>query len=491
MRNRFDGEKLDGLVRFLNGKYPDMGYAIWYQEKPPKVFVVKSVPPGGPYNVVTVLLQYLCWGRTGIGQKNIRHGGVFIGANVPDADLTADLMQFLGLEQGGIVVRSSDRDSIRSQPCWRLGKDQLDPKSFKGPGDPAREFVFVEVNVNDVVNRASLAVFRRGVGGESPPGPQAPLIDWAKVHRIYMMAAWYLVLHRQTCMGDGGVVVGHNIGSILVGPTGRVLAWGLNTVDDNYTFHAEVNAIQSYWSVHAARVPAGSFLYTTLKSCKMCAGVIWANAGPGAVTVFYDHEDTGKHATGTRLDVHRAQSHLGAEGHPDPHEMAKPTMEAPNPNYVYPVRLHYYPQYVVPQFPVQSHMGLYLEGDRVRRSMKYRTTFLNTQTVNVAMSQAVNSLERKFAKYAGWHPTGVNVPVEPGLDPNVKIALGNVAVFLKAFNYKPAVEYLRALAAPPKDEGRAASEPPSERTGGARPVPKERTRQQKRSRSPSGSESDE
>jgi tRNA(Arg) A34 adenosine deaminase TadA len=114
------------------------------------------------------------------------------------------------------------------------------------------------------------------------------------VHRLYMMLAFALVQSR---VGKGDE--GHNIGTVLVAPDGLLLGWGLNTVSKNYTFHAELNAIQQFYHRTNQPLPEGCRIYTTLKPCRMCAGMIRDAADkPETLRVFFaqDDQSTGKTA---------------------------------------------------------------------------------------------------------------------------------------------------------------------------------------------------
>nr|WP_276599166.1 Bd3614 family nucleic acid deaminase [Nannocystis sp. SCPEA4] len=114
-----------------------------------------------------------------------------------------------------------------------------------------------------------------------------------------MMAAFALV----ECRVRKRSMDGHNIGAILVTNGGQVLSWGLNQYNVNHTFHAEVNTLQSYWKRTGAAVPDGSVLFTTLKPCKMCAGMI---QHAGVRRTYMGQDDPGSHATNTDLDVRGA-----------------------------------------------------------------------------------------------------------------------------------------------------------------------------------------
>jgi len=146
------------------------------------------------------------------------------------------------------------------------------------------------------------------------PAPNVDLAWEAKpgreraVHRLYMMLAFALV---QSGVGNSGE--GHNIGAVLVAPDGALLGWGLNTARKNYTFHAELNAIQDFYHRTNQPLPEGCRMYTTLKPCQMCAGMIRdAARRPETLRVFFAQDDQ---STGsTALDeLQGVQRLLGRE----------------------------------------------------------------------------------------------------------------------------------------------------------------------------------
>jgi tRNA(Arg) A34 adenosine deaminase TadA len=120
------------------------------------------------------------------------------------------------------------------------------------------------------------------------------------VHRVYMMLAYALLTKR----GDLEIAEGHNIGVVLASKEGQILSWGVNTNAVNTTRHGEVNAIQSYFKFTAdcKCLPKGARLYTTLKPCKMCAGMIIETASEKDVRVYWGQDDGGTPAQNTALD---------------------------------------------------------------------------------------------------------------------------------------------------------------------------------------------
>jgi len=84
---------------------------------------------------------------------------------------------------------------------------------------------------------------------------------------------------------------GYNIGCLLVDPTCKIIAWGLNEVKTNKSFHAETAMIQSYLERHGVEnLPANCTMYTSLESCHMCAG-FGAHASNGLRVVYGQKDD--------------------------------------------------------------------------------------------------------------------------------------------------------------------------------------------------------
>lgn len=93
------------------------------------------------------------------------------------------------------------------------------------------------------------------------------------------------------------------VAALLVSPDGKILEAALNANAANRTLHAEINLIQAYYRKNQAPLPRGSKIYTTLKPCKMCAGMIWTAAEDfRAIEVVYGEFDPGPNARVTILD---------------------------------------------------------------------------------------------------------------------------------------------------------------------------------------------
>jgi tRNA(Arg) A34 adenosine deaminase TadA len=93
------------------------------------------------------------------------------------------------------------------------------------------------------------------------------------------------------------------IAALLVDPAAGLLEWATNTGSRNPTSHAEVNLVER-WVRRSGRLPRGSRLYSTLKPCKMCAGLVWdAAEEPRELAVFYAEDDPLRYARETVLDA--------------------------------------------------------------------------------------------------------------------------------------------------------------------------------------------
>lgn len=184
----------------------------------------------------------------------------------------------------------------------------LDPRvtPVQGPFPTGSGGGVVQVTevTQDLLGRAELDDFWISGAGPAPVGVEllpalTPFGNQAQkqstLHRLYMMATFALVAGRPQRKREEG----HNIGALLVSGQGQILGWGLNQRNLNNSFHAEVNTLQSYWKRTQNDVPAGAVLFTTLKPCKMCAGMI---AHTGVQRVYMGQDDPGTHARNTALD---------------------------------------------------------------------------------------------------------------------------------------------------------------------------------------------
>jgi len=102
-----------------------------------------------------------------------------------------------------------------------------------------------------------------------------------KRNMIFMYLAWAIVGESMGIRSiEGPYPGGHLIGSVLRGPRDEILAWGLNTNDEHWSLHGEVNLIQTYQKQTDGGILTGAdnlstrpILYSTLEPCYMCAGM--------------------------------------------------------------------------------------------------------------------------------------------------------------------------------------------------------------------------
>jgi tRNA(Arg) A34 adenosine deaminase TadA len=84
---------------------------------------------------------------------------------------------------------------------------------------------------------------------------------------------------------------GFNIGSILVDNSQKIIAWGLNLISENKSFHAETLMLQAYLKhKNVEELPENCVMYTSLESCHMCAGFA-ASVGNGLRVVYAQKDD--------------------------------------------------------------------------------------------------------------------------------------------------------------------------------------------------------
>jgi tRNA(Arg) A34 adenosine deaminase TadA len=137
-------------------------------------------------------------------------------------------------------------------------------------------------------------------GGNFPEPPQETLLG----HSDFMALAFRLA--GQVDRREARYASNRPIAAILVSNENQILAAAVNTNAKNRTLHAEMNLIAS---LKEQRIPPRARLYTTLKPCKMCAGMIFDSAmEPESLQVIYGENDPGPHARHTALDRHKFPS---------------------------------------------------------------------------------------------------------------------------------------------------------------------------------------
>lgn len=113
------------------------------------------------------------------------------------------------------------------------------------------------------------------------------------VHRLYLATAYTMLRKLRGSDARDGVV------ALVVDRGGRIISWGRKNPLVP-CWHGETSAIMRL----GGRIPAGSAVYSTLKPCKMCAGMIHDASG-GDARVFWGQDDPGSLAADTQLDQTR------------------------------------------------------------------------------------------------------------------------------------------------------------------------------------------
>ncbi|MGF6604421.1 tRNA(Arg) A34 adenosine deaminase TadA [Paraburkholderia sp. GAS448] len=113
----------------------------------------------------------------------------------------------------------------------------------------------------------------------------------SRARRIYMLATFCLLKKLGFVYTDR--TLGHNIGTMLVSRTGKVLSWGVNTGEYR---HAEVNTLVGYFlrNPTETNLPVDSVLFSTLKPCRMCSTFINQAWNGGKTRVWYGMMDEGE-----------------------------------------------------------------------------------------------------------------------------------------------------------------------------------------------------
>jgi len=165
-------------------------------------------------------------------------------------------------------------------------------------GRPLDALLATELKLTDLTSAGPFALPTLGSPSVVPGlGGEAPEVD-----RLYMKLAYWLIDHA---------VGADPVGAVLVSKTGEIIGWAVNKKSLNSIFHAEVNLMQHYVGGNE-KLPE-AILYTTLKPCMMCAGMI-EERGAGRLRVIYAQPDFGKDANNTLLDKTDRLWQLGARG---------------------------------------------------------------------------------------------------------------------------------------------------------------------------------
>jgi len=126
-------------------------------------------------------------------------------------------------------------------------------------------------------------------------------------------AEYFRLTHRLSRMikREGGALyrMARPVAAILVSDAGEILCASVNTNSQNRTRHAEMNLVQRYFLDTGSLIPPGAKIYTSLKPCKMCAGIIHDSAAdPASLEVLYWEDDPGPMAQNTVLEAKGLQT---------------------------------------------------------------------------------------------------------------------------------------------------------------------------------------
>ncbi len=93
----------------------------------------------------------------------------------------------------------------------------------------------------------------------------------------------------------------------------ELLAAACNQNAKNRTLHAEVNLIQNWYRATGKLIPEDAVVITSLKPCRMCAGLIWQSSkNHRQLRVYYLENDPGPNAQNTALEPHTVDRQFAA-----------------------------------------------------------------------------------------------------------------------------------------------------------------------------------
>jgi tRNA(Arg) A34 adenosine deaminase TadA len=183
----------------------------------------------------------------------------------------------------------------------------------------ATDQIFLTANSPDfksaeILERIDLTHSLNGLSGELKYGEQTPPehhsdqsgFSQTRNEKYWIDLALELVRPTQILREEQKPLFQYNrpVAAVLISREGELLAWALNTNAVNKTLHAELNLVQSFYRKFGSKIPAGSKLFTTLKPCKMCAGMLFDVAEDmRSFEVIYAEDDPGLNARNTALEM--------------------------------------------------------------------------------------------------------------------------------------------------------------------------------------------
>jgi tRNA(Arg) A34 adenosine deaminase TadA len=358
-------------------------WAFWYdpQEQNPTIYWLEGPwQQGTPHTPITLLLQTLVNSNTRekrkIHEKTLRTGRIYISSTMNPTVMCRGMAEFIGV---GITLVPPMEQQVQGVVHG------VNPYAKQPREEYGNIQTFRKLSPQAILPQIGFRSFPTWPLGEDPNfgnlESETKESGFHTVHRIYMMIAFALVAARHR----DHKVSGHNIGAVIVAPSGKLISWGVNTRYENYTFHAEVNALQSYYARRQTGLPRGTRIYTTLKPCKMCAGMIrMACEVDGEIKVFYGQEDSGGHACNTALDlIPNIQQQLGAS-----HAKALS---------IHGTGIYFNSNKKFGR--TTENLGRDLEAKRQQVQQNIRTKFLKSGDALSLFDKSLQSVDRKLNKY--------------------------------------------------------------------------------------------
>jgi tRNA(Arg) A34 adenosine deaminase TadA len=128
------------------------------------------------------------------------------------------------------------------------------------------------------------------------------------IHRLYLATAFTILRKRHADAHDGVV-------ALVVDKEGNIISWGMKNPNVP-CWHGESSAIMRL----DGKLPAGCCIFSTLRPCAMCAGLIY-QASDGTAKAFSGQEDPRGAAAQSLLNTTKQslildgnKSHVGARG---------------------------------------------------------------------------------------------------------------------------------------------------------------------------------
>lgn len=113
-----------------------------------------------------------------------------------------------------------------------------------------------------------------------------------ELKNVYLVTALLLKEVRSWGKGFEWIPNGKSVAALIVDSTGCIKSWAVNTSNLNDTYHAEINAMQSYIARYGQPTNKDKlFLYSTHQPCDMCQGMI-IQFGAGELKAYYANKDS-------------------------------------------------------------------------------------------------------------------------------------------------------------------------------------------------------